>query len=121
MKREIVSTILFLTVVIFVSFAFSNQAHAYAVGTTSTPVIALPGSSSWLSIAERWVEGLFTSGSLTQNFATSVHNGLAQFDTWLYGVAGFHIINLLTTVLTILSWILGWLKGGVDWLIGVLK
>jgi hypothetical protein len=50
----------------------------------------------------------------------TVHNGFYQFDSWLYGIAGFHISTIFIPFLKIFSWILGFLKGIADWLVGAL-
>lgn len=49
-----------------------------------------------------------------------IRNAFQQFDAWLYGIAGFHISGLLTAILNIFSWLLGILKDGIDWLLGVI-
>lgn len=55
-----------------------------------------------------------TNGFVT----TNVQDALSQFDNWLYGIAGFHVLELFTAILSVLSWLLGIVKGGVDWLLG---
>lgn len=57
----------------------------------------------------------------TNSFITTNAQGaIQQFDTWFYGVAGFHIIGLLTAILGIFSWLLGLVKNVVDWLLGLI-
>lgn len=58
-----------------------------------------------------------SSGTLT----TEAQNGFQEFDAWLYGIMGFHISGLFVAILTIFSWILGWLQSGVNWLLGLIK
>ncbi len=54
------------------------------------------------------------------SFTNMIQNWFQQFDAWLYGIAGFHISGLFVAILSILSWLLGIVKGAVDWLLGVL-
>jgi len=49
-----------------------------------------------------------------------VRNAFQSFDNWLYGILGFHISGLLTAVLNIFSWLLGIVKGAVDWFLGAI-
>lgn len=55
-----------------------------------------------------------------QDVTVEVHGWLNQFDAWLYGFTGFHILAFLTSILSIFSTILGWIKSGVDWLLNFL-
>ena len=50
------------------------------------------------------------------------HNAFEQFDGWLAGMTGgFHIAAFLTVFLQIMSWLLGVVKGSVDWLLGWMR
>jgi hypothetical protein len=46
-----------------------------------------------------------------------VRSGFQRFDAWRYGIAGFHISGIFITSLSMFSWLLGVVKGGVDWLL----
>jgi hypothetical protein len=50
----------------------------------------------------------------------NVRNGFYGFDTWLYGKIGFHISTIFIPILTLFSWILGFLNGIVNWLVNAL-
>ncbi|MGC9968921.1 MAG: hypothetical protein ABSC29_04320 [Minisyncoccia bacterium] len=52
---------------------------------------------------------------------TGIQNAFQQFDSWLYGIAGFHISGFFTAILSIFSWLLGIVKSIVDWLLGAIK
>lgn len=54
-------------------------------------------------------------------FTTWFKNTFDQFDNWLYGIGGFHIAAFFTAILGIFSWVLGIVKGGVDWALGAIK
>lgn len=60
--------------------------------------------------------------AMPQNGASAnwFQNAFQQFDAWLYGIAGFHISGLFVAILNIFSWLLGIVKGSVDWLLGIL-
>jgi len=59
-----------------------------------------------------------SSGSL---LVTGIQNAFGQFDNWLYGIAGFHISGFFTAILSIFSWLLGLVKGIVDWLLSLFQ
>lgn len=67
-----------------------------------------------------------TPQSVPQNNAVTVgtenllQNLFQQFDNWLYGIAGFHISGFFLAILNIFSWLLGVVKGAIDWLLGLL-
>ena len=113
-------------------FSFSGRAEAYSINGTSTTA----GSTDSYNLTTPF-ENFFNSleynitsagnetpvnlnpaqEPLTHEFETGAHGVLEQFDAWLYGVAGFHILNFFTAILSIFSTILGWLKSGTDWLL----
>ena len=52
--------------------------------------------------------------------ANGVRNAFEQLDQWLYGILGFHFLGFFTAILAVFSWVLGAIKGVVDWLVGLL-
>lgn len=61
------------------------------------------------------------SGPLDSGVNSAIQNAFQRFDTWFYGIAGFHVIGLLDVILAIISWLLGVVQGIVNWLQGVLQ
>ena len=60
-----------------------------------------------------------SGGSQGSFLTTAIKNAFGWFDNWLYGIAGFHVSNFFTAILNIFSWVLGVVKGGVDWLLAL--
>lgn len=50
-----------------------------------------------------------------------IQNLFRMFDNWLYNIAGFHILVFFAATLNIFSWLLGAVKGAVDWLLGLIR
>ena len=72
--------------------------------------------SSFLPTLER------LQGSNLSDFMSpsSTSGYLEWFDTWSFGVAGFHPVTVANSLLAVYSWLLGAMKGGVDWVRGYL-
>lgn len=120
------------------AFSFSSvaPAHAYSINGQQPAAPAMPAignGSSGIDLAQPFVNFFQSLGSVGKiSVPTSINSAVSQgvktqaqgfwdqFDTWLYGVAGFHISGLLTAILSILSWILGIVKSAVDWLLGLI-
>lgn len=121
-------------------FSAKGEAHAYSVNS-GTPAEPAAQSSFNFNILTAPFEGFiksirsvgsapvpaagpqFNPPAVPQGnfFASTVQSAFGQFDNWLYGIIGFHISSLFFAVLNIFSWILGVVKGGVDWLRGLLN
>jgi hypothetical protein len=125
----------------FALAAFSGVAHAYALpGTTSgttAPTYAAPSfyyggwtTSTLLAPFQNFTQSLQSIGNTNlrvtvptagmPNFpdvaAQTAHGAFEQFDAWLAGITGgFHIAVILTVFLQLMSWLLGIVKGGIDW------
>jgi len=82
---------------------FENFIHSINSAGNTVPQISPPTSG----------------GPFTQQISGGVQGGLQRFDAWFYGVAGFHVLNLFTAILNIFSWLLGFVKGIVDWLLSI--
>ncbi len=80
-----------------------------SIGSINTDVIPQVGFGSGTSLGP--------TSPLVLNWIQGV---LRQFDGWLYGIAGFHIIAFFAAMLGIFSWLLGLIKSGVDWLLGII-
>lgn len=72
------------------------------------------GAQSGISLPPVNVPSMPQNGAQNGAATNWFQNTFQQFDAWLYGVAGFHAI------LNILSWLLGIVKSGVDWVLGVI-
>lgn len=126
-------------------FAATSAAYAYPVvgSTGSTPVPTINGFNfdSLTVPFQNFVQSIqnsansignpagslnapsvFSVPSMPQNgsFTNWIQSGFQQFDAWLYGIAGFHISGLIAAVLHIFSWLLGAVKGAVDWLLNII-
>ena len=143
MKRLILfcdRTIIFAAGVVFIFAAMVTNAHAYSIYETSTidSGVSGRGLNSLTAPFENFIQSIgsintkiFQPSPNIMNNAVSnpVTNGLqgvfgqliGQLDGWVYGVAGFRVSDLLTSILTILSWLLGAVKVGVDWLLALFK
>ena len=118
--------------------AFALTAHAYPLpgsGSVSASVPTVASSDLWSSIAapfENFAGSLQSVGNPTanlpssststpvpENVTTGIRDAFRSFDAWLYGIAGFHILAIVTVFLDILSWILGFVKHIVDWALGL--
>jgi len=124
------------------SFGLSATAYAYSVypapapaGSTA-PSPSTAGFGSLTAPLDNFLQSInnigATNPSVPENsftpptapngmVTTEIENNLQKFDTWLYGIAGFHILTVFVVILNVLSWLLGIVKGGVDWLIGLLR
>jgi hypothetical protein len=123
------------------NFLFSGTARAYSLANGAAPAGGVGVTSgnfdfgNILTSLQNFLQGIgfnsvpigtfpqpsgIPSMSSSGFWSTSVQGALQWFDAWLYGIAGFHIIGLLTAILSIFSWLLGIVKGAVDWLLGIL-
>jgi hypothetical protein len=62
----------------------------------------------------------FVSVPVNNGVISAIQGAFQQFDNWLYGIVGFHIGGLLVAILNIFSWLLGIVKGAVDWILGLI-
>ena len=92
-----------------------GTAHAYPLGSTSPPLIP-PGVGAGIPGLQGFNLGTTVGTAVSQDVSSEAHGAAEQLDAWLYTIIGFHILDFFNSILTIFSWILGWLKGGVDWL-----
>lgn len=74
------------------------------------------GNTSSLTIPSIGPTSIPTNGMV----ASGVQSAFQWFDNWLYGIAGFHIGGLLVAILNVFSWLLGIVKGAVDWILGLI-
>lgn len=98
---------------------------------STTPV---SGAPSWFSEAlngvSRWVQNIMelgaqrtgapipitVAGPLGSTITVSAQNILAQFDSWLYGIAHVHIALVINFIAGLIVWVLGIAKDAVVWL-----
>lgn len=80
----------------------------------SAPQPTAQGSSKLFSPFETFST---FSRSSQDIFRARTQNALRQFDEWLYDKIGFHVWSFFLAILGIFSWLLGVVKGGVDWLL----
>jgi hypothetical protein len=125
----------------FATIAFFGlaRAHAYALpGTTgATPMNATASfnyggwweSSTWQNLAapfQNFTHSLQSIGTINLGITStmsvfsdtasqSAHGVFEQFDSWLAGIIGFHINQIITVALQLISWLLGIVKNGIDW------
>jgi hypothetical protein len=127
----------FVAMITMIGFIFSlAPVGAYAAGGTTDAPSATPTTSNSLKNLFSPFESFFNSVNSIGNTAvpvskpsvsvnTVVTGGALKlfsiFDNWLYGVAGFHISNLLTWTLSILSWLLGQVKYWVDYVLNLIQ
>ena len=125
--------LIFLTIATVVLMSVTAKTvHAYSVNATGGGGGTVQGSTlgdpflpfenfihSLGSVGPNaiWTTGGSPAAPLGGMFSNIIHNALVQFDAWLFGIAGFHILDLGTAILSILSWLLGLIKGWVDWLL----
>ena len=124
MRRNIVLTA--AAAIIIVIGTMSGTVHAYSITSGSSMAvipILTPFENFFKSINSVSVVGPSIGvQSIPKNsfIMGGVQSGFQWFDNWLYGIAGFHISGLFTTILSVFSWLLGFVKGGVDWLLNVI-
>ena len=91
-------------------FNLSAPVLPSGLGLPNLPTYSMP---NMLSAGNNLMNGGGVQGA--------IQNGLQQFDAWLYGIAGFHILSFLSAALGIFSWLLGAAKQLVDWLSGIIR
>ena len=108
----------------------TGTAHAYPVASGSSGLPTFGTSTSILAPFESFFKSMNSvsivgpsvgAQSIPQNdfVINEIQHGFQWFDNWLYGIAGFHISGLFTAILSMFSWLLDFIKGGVDWLLSV--
>ena len=155
-----VRAILFGSIIVFGCLICSAAAFAYTVGAgqhprpitsgtvagyvgqvqqlinTRTP---LPGAPSWLSGAlnaiSKWFQNIMAQGARSTgapavpitisgplgSVTVSAQNLFAQFDAWLYGVIHFHVAFILNFLFGLVDWVLGIAQNIVGWLNSIFK
>jgi hypothetical protein len=134
------STLIAIGVIGLTSIASFGIACAYALpGTTGTaePTYAAPSfyyggwnTSTLLAPFQNFTQSLQSISNTNLNVTVptttmpnfsdaatqAAHGTFEQFDAWLAGATGgFHIAAILTVFLRLMSWLLGIVKGGIDW------
>src|SRR5258708_3270104 len=128
LHTRIIVTIGLVVFIPFYAFA-ATGAHATAAPQTTTSTnfhnLFLPFQNFFRSIGSigntNVLPAIRSSVPASNFFTTSAWDAFSAFDNWLYGIAGFHISNFLTMILGVLSWVLNYAKGIVDWLLGFLS
>jgi hypothetical protein len=113
---------------------YLQQAQRLMASTSS-----LPTAPSWLPNALntifQWFQQITLQGAQSTaapvipatltgplgNVTGTAQNLFAQFDTWFYGIAHFHIAIILNFIFGLVGWILGIAKNIVDWLDAIFK
>jgi hypothetical protein len=129
-----------LAIIALVTVILFDVAYAYALPGTATAVeasssgsnsgagiwsgsnVATPFENFWNSLVSVGGTNFNVAPAAVPNFsnmaADSAHGAFEQFDAWLAGITGgFHISSLLTLLLSLFSWLLGFVKGIIDWLL----
>jgi hypothetical protein len=147
MIRNCSALMIFGTIVSFVFFA--GTAAAYALpgtaasqtgSTYATSSFYYGGwnSASWQGLSApflNFTRSLQSVNGTSLNFVVSTtsvpnfsdtatqaaHGAFEQFDGWLAGIIGFHVSQILVVFLQLMSWILGLVKGTIDWMLSWIR
>lgn len=120
----------FLLLLAAVALVFPYRTiHAYSIYDTPTSTSSTFGGGI-LSPFENFFQSVGSINTTSLNISIPTGTTMEvlteagqtawnRFDAWLYGIAGFHISNFFSQLLTIWSWILGTVKSGIDSLIKI--
>ncbi len=119
---------------LIIFFTYSGSAYAYPIYETETNTQSTTGNtfSGLFSPFQNFFRSINSVGksrvriggqpSVRQNnvLMSGFQGAFERFDSWLNGIIGFRVSGLFVAILNILSWLLGLVKHGVDWLLSLL-